>query len=88
MKEYIEFNLNQYVWVRLNDRGREFHKKSEDELMGELPSYKYSPPDENDKGWSKWQLWELMQAFGGAIYHGCNPPFETTILIERPEQEK
>lgn len=77
---YTEFNLNDYVWVKLTDAGRVAHRNHWERLsFGTVHDYK--PVDEID-GWSRWQLWELMQVFGGSLYNGCNVPFETTIRME------
>jgi len=87
-----EFNLNEYVWVKLRKPGKdllrarevEWRKTSRIEL-GELKRVEQQEA-END-GWSRWQLWSLMSDFGQMIYPGCNPPFETTIRFTDPAGE-
>ncbi len=82
----MKFNINNYVRVKLTDRGRENHRKNHDELFAgwsEKPEYR--PPVEDAEGWSKWQMWSLMADFGPHISIGMNPPFETEIeIIEAP----
>lgn len=76
----IEFNLNDYVQVRLTDLGRCLHEQ-EHEMLSTHASAPYKPPEELD-GWSRWQAWRLMELFGQHMHNGCNVPFETTIRIE------
>ncbi len=77
------FNLNDYVYVQLNDLGREIHK---DRYLKTFADSKfriaYTPPVEDVNGWSKWQMHELMNTFGAHMYNGCNIPMNTTIQIE------
>lgn len=64
----MEFNINDYVRVRMTDDGRKVCERAK------LRVY------EQD-GWSIWQLWELMAIFGSHIYMGGPTLFETTIDI-------
>jgi hypothetical protein len=83
------FNLNDFVWVRLTDVGRAVIKEDDKRWAQRIPSYGGSLPRvqkeeaEND-GWSRWQLWSLMQQFGSEVHLGCVPPFETTIRLKQP----
>lgn len=62
--EYLYFNVNEYVEVRLTDDGRKFLEKTHDAMYKEYPTIgKYKPPVEVD-GWSKWQMHELMEQLG------------------------
>lgn len=84
------FNVNEYVWVKLTDYGRECHRKDHDDfvanirrLTGDDPKMPYSPPDEDSEGWSRWQGHELMRQFGPHMGIGFGPvPFETTIRLD------
>jgi hypothetical protein len=69
-----EVNLNDYVWVRLTPRGRDLLHKTPQRWV----------PDETD-GWSKWQLWDLMNAFGTHLMIGFNVPFDPFIRLVPPE---
>lgn len=71
---WIEFNVNNYVWVRLNDYGRELYYQKP-----------YTSPIRERDGWSKWQAWDLMQTFGPHIWLGGQVPFETTIRVENKD---
>ena len=82
LMDKIRFNINNYVWVKLTSEGRKIKKKIEDDFRSEFPSYLGIPMIENSDGWSRWQLWELMEMFGSSLCNGCSVPFETEILIE------
>lgn len=87
----IEFNLNDFVLVKLNENGKRIHKNKFDQLRNIVaPYYKegektglgeYKEPEEDKDGYSKWILWELMQEFGPYITMGFDPPFDTTIKL-------
>ena len=85
MKQYIEFNMNEYVSVKLTDLGKYIHRKNHDILYsGCTQKHKYVPKKEDKDGWSKWQLWCLMGEFGSEMQcGGMNVPFETTIRLEK-----
>jgi repressor LexA len=72
----MEINLNDKVRVKLNDLGREIHKKENDDHP------EYQPPEEDENGWSEWQLWTLMRTFGPHMNLGVKVPFETTIELK------
>jgi hypothetical protein len=80
-------NLNDYVLIQLRPKGRVMLAEQDARwsklyatTYGRLPTAEKQEAD-ND-GWSRWQLWSLIEAFGPALYLGCDPPFETTIRIE------
>lgn len=84
----MKVNINEYVRVKLTDTGREFYKKHCEELYKNFPELMlYHPPKEDHEGWSKWQLWHLMQLFGPIISLGCITPFDTEIEININQQE-
>jgi hypothetical protein len=79
----IQFNINNEVKVRLTLRGREIHKADYD---GNFPEhlkekYPYSPPEEDNDGFSKWQMWRLMNLFGPYLGLCEENPFDLTIRI-------
>ena len=79
----IPFNVNQYVRVRLTDTGRKVHAEHYQRHVGNV--FPYQPPVEDADGWSKWQMWELANIFGGSMYIGCEVPFMPDIEIEVDE---
>ncbi len=79
-----EFNINDHVWVKLTPKGKAMVREQDARWsqlyatsFGRLPTAEKQEADYG--GWSRWQLWSLIEAFGSALYLGCDPPFETTI---------
>jgi hypothetical protein len=79
----IEFNINEYVKVKLTDAGRKELKKQHTDLYSRYHQTipEYQPPKEDEEGYSKWQLWHLMSTFGDKLYLGCPNMFELDIRI-------
>jgi hypothetical protein len=97
--DYHEFNINDYVYIQLTDVGRAEHKRQYDKLNEQLSGhlkekYPYIPPEEDDDGWSQWQMWVVIQDFGGVTHIGFDPPFMTAVrfssdsLTEHKHKEK
>ena len=85
----MKFNINDTVRVRLTDYGRAvlrddwqfttdvyYASPKSRAIRGE-----YKPPKEDAHGWSEWQLWALMEAFGEYTGQGFSLSFETEIEI-------
>ncbi len=79
----VKFNLNHNVWVQLTDVGRAVLRAAHAEL------YKISAialpchfPKEEGSGWSRWQLWNLMNQLGSACHNGFDNPLLSEVLIE------
>jgi hypothetical protein len=73
------FNINDHVWLKLTDKGREIHRES----LKDYPELlKYVETDAD--GWTRFQLWEAMQVFGARMVMGSELSFETTIRLETP----
>lgn len=71
-----EISINDYVQVRLTEFGKRMHRKNHDDLMIQVPlaNLPYTPPKEDEDGWSTWQLWVLMQHFGPYISMANDSP--------------
>jgi len=83
---WVDFNINHNVRVKLTITGIEALKKYHDDLWRNSgKNYPYIPPDQDADGWSKWQLWDLMNQLGSGLFLGCTPPFQTAIQIELPD---
>ena len=80
----VAFNVNDDILVRLTPLGKALCKKEHDKYCAHLP---YKPKHEDEKGFSRWQLHELMNVLG----HHCSPglalPFETEIYFEYDAEE-
>lgn len=78
----LEFNINEYVSVKLTDAGRAELKRQHDELCETFPSMgEHTPPKEDKEGWCRFQGWVLMHTFGHMTRMASDPPFETTIRV-------
>ncbi len=85
-KKLIDFNMNYYVYVKLNDLGRAELENQHLRFMRETPYIgDYTPPEEDDDGWSKWQFHDIMSKLGKMLVIGMNAPFETVIRFETQE---
>lgn len=81
----IAVNLNDVVYVKMTERGRNLHRKKTDAWNATLEPYQskahYQP--ESSEGWSRWTLWELMAEFGDYLRPGDPLLFETEIIIDQ-----
>jgi len=76
----MEFNINHDVWVKLTDNGREVLRKQHEELNRLLNQERdYTPVTEDNDGWSRWQLWTLMDELGPFQCMMGPHAFETVI---------
>ena len=81
----IPFNINHYVWVQLTDFGRHVLKQQAEEFRRRYPKVttEFKLPVETAEGWSKWQLYNLMNTFGKYLHLGAvHQPFETEIRFD------
>ena len=79
---YTKFNINDTVKVKLTEYGKYVLRKEWEHILSGNPNFEYMPPQEDDEGYSTWQMWSLMETFGKYITMTGNLPFETNILIE------
>lgn len=84
----FKVNSNDFVKVKLKESGIAILKEKRDELNkmihangGKgLGEYKLKVDEE---GYSKFQLWELMNTFGHLMGLGLETPFETDIIVTK-----
>ena len=80
----VPFNVNEYVRVKLTERGKKCLRENYDKLAqawGGKLTFQFRLPEEDADGWSRWQMWSLMQDLGPHISMGSEPPFETSIEV-------
>ena len=88
MTELVKFNLNDTVRVRLTEVGRNILYKQHLELVELIFSKNPNTTpipfkiNEDNQGWSRWQLHTLISKFGAAVSVGGLLPFETEIKLE------
>jgi repressor LexA len=83
----VPFNVNGYVWVKLNAAGLKILKHNDDWLrlsFASLPPF--APPATDENGYTKYQLWSLMNDFGQYMTWGAKSPFETDVFFETKEK--
>jgi hypothetical protein len=79
-RAFVPFNVNEYVRVKLTERGVNILRRRHDRMADSFPNVgSFSEPKRDTEGWSSFQLWELMKNFGADIGNGLPVPFETTI---------
>lgn len=83
-----DFNINNYVGVKLTDEGLKILEFQHNELLKEMTPEaakmvgEFKTPHVDEEGYSQIQLWKLMHSFGRYMYNGNpNPPFEVDIKI-------
>jgi hypothetical protein len=76
-----KFNINDDVLIKLTKEGKKLYEKH---YRTFLPVQYPIPelPVEDENGYSKWQLWYVMEIFGQYMGSNINLPFETDILID------
>ena len=83
----MKINVNDNVRIKLTDKGRKVLEAKHHALYEQFPQLKkrpYEPPKEDAEGWSVWQLWCVMEAFGEFTRIGMDGCFETTMELVLP----
>lgn len=77
--QWIDFNMNNDVKVKLTDYGKQILADKFSNIPGIDVNkiLNYIKVDSN--GYYEFQLWDLMSTFGEYLYNGCKLPFETNI---------
>ena len=78
---YMKFNMNNSVKVKLNNKGYAELERQHNELysyIGIKKEYKKIATD--DEGYSTFQMHTLMSTFGHMMVLGCEAPFETLTI--------
>lgn len=86
-QELLEFNLNEYIHVRLTDYGRKILLDRHDALnkMFQDKCKQGLPPliiQVDSDGYTKFQAWDFMQIFGPFTGMCRQNAYELTIKIE------
>lgn len=83
----MDFDINNLVRVKLTDKGRALHAADHAlSCLSEGQKIPYKPRKEDAEGYSEWQLWELMAAFGKHLGNGFDMPFNQFIEFPAPAQ--
>lgn len=70
MPDEIKINLNDFIKVKLTETGKEIFNHRFDELNEKLKkeAYKNIPLEEDENGYTEFQLWDFMQIYGSYMY--------------------
>jgi len=87
----FKFNVNNYVKVKLTERGKEILRDRHEELDHHIKSRGGKGVGTfilrlDEEGYYKTQLWMLMETFGEHISIASEPPFETDIILLSGEE--
>lgn len=78
-----DFNINEYIWVKLTSAGFKELERQHRELKAEMPLLPdYTPPEVDSDGYSKFQGWSLMNRFGHMMRPTFDTPFDTNIRFD------
>lgn len=80
--QYMPFNANHHVRVKLTDYGRQVYREIMAKRWGARSAEHLATPAEDADGWSQWQLWDLMNTYGPFVGHGLRNVFDMNIEIE------
>lgn len=71
-----QFNVNNYVWVKLTELGKVLYD-------AHYMNLGMTPPEliNNEEGYTRFQMWEVMHFFGQHCFNGSQVPFMTEILL-------
>lgn len=88
MSNFIKFNINSYVKIKLNEIGIRILEQRHNEMKA-IINWDLGEFDlKLDKdGYYTMQMWEMMNTFGDFMFMHLNPPFEMVIMLE-VENEK
>jgi len=80
------FNMNDYVKVKITDFGFKILEEQHQDLLKRIPTYdtpfEEVRPRVDESGWTKMQLWMIMQKFGPYMGMVQEQPIEINITIE------
>jgi len=83
----MKFNLNHHVKVKITEHGLECMRKKHEEICAVLPDWNidFRPPDVDEEGYTRMQLWCVMETFGQHMGNGKKLPIETFIVLENKD---
>lgn len=73
-----KFNFNNYVKVKLTPEGIDIYYHQFDNICNLSPEFKRMLPQIDENGFTKFQLWRLMELYGPKLF--SNNAFEEIYL--------
>ena len=82
----LYYNINSSVWVKLTPLGHDIYKNFwKEALKGSTIENATPVLKTDDRGWTEFQMWDLMCIFGHFLYNGSKNPFETNIKFNKDD---
>ena len=84
-KEYKTFNINEFIKVKLSQKGKLVYSEHQIEIQKRFnrDKIKIDVPlnaEVDNEGFTEFQLWRFMEIFGSHMYCGAEPVIEGPIL--------
>ncbi len=81
------FNINQYIKVKIYDKGYEHMAKNHNSYLGRIKNWEQRDADyyrkqADSNGYTKFQAWAFIEEFGQVTRLGMNGYYSTEILID------
>ena len=83
---YVKLNWNTKVKVKLTNYGKDIYFHQYDHLIEQGASISPVYPDEDERGFTSFQLWEFMNLYGPYIYM-TNKPVVKDLNFYIPEDK-
>jgi hypothetical protein len=83
--QYVTFNTNHTVRVKLTPIGRAELERQHEELRKSFPKLGPWTFRVDDEGYTEFQLWSLMEQLGHLCHLGMQTPFETDIQLSKKD---
>jgi len=80
-QNFVKFNINSYVYIKLTEKGKAFWKMDFDKYAKFIDNYSFEDRYNdctNIEGYTRFQCHEFMEIFGDNIFRNY---FETDIYI-------
>ena len=90
--EWIKFNLNHRIKVRLLEKGYKhlaeiWNNSGYAKLYKESRDKDFFKGGADENGYTEFQAWDFIQKFGEVTEIGMSDYYETEILIEPPKEQ-
>lgn len=80
MSKVKEFNINDFIKVKLTEHGRNMHIQNYKKYLGENYNKNFYVPKKDRQGLTKYQLWEFMNIFGEHMFNGAEQVIENNLI--------
>lgn len=77
----INININDNIKVRLTEHGLRIHFDHYHKYLGDKFPISNCLPDRDEKGYTKYQLWEFANIFGEHLFNGADQVIKDNEVI-------